>query len=126
MTGFPVPVLRFDRTEERTDPDGTAYVAYILAVTNWDEFDPAVFSLAPDLEPCGRNQDASRTWVDIIDADAEQRLSGFCGLDSPDDLLGIWFAVKQGDPAPSSVYVQLTDRQETRMVESNVVHLDDR
>jgi hypothetical protein len=119
---LPVAVLRFDGIEAVAASDGTPITRYLLSVTNWQDFDEELFAPAPELEPCGTNEDASRTWVDIIDAETEDRLYGFCALDAPEALQGIWFGLEGDVAPPGGVYVVLTDRLEGRTSQSNVVH----
>jgi hypothetical protein len=118
---LPVPVLVAEGTEDYDDAFGDPYTRYELTVTNWADYPPELFAAEPDLEPCGLNDSASRTWVDIINADIEDRIYGFCGLAEPQDLTGIWFAVPRGTAPPSRVYVNLWDRLYERSIESNSV-----
>ena len=120
---LPVPVLTFVGTEDDVGSDGIPYTRYALAVTNWADYPEELFAAEPDLEPCGFNTSASRTWVDIIDTGTEDRIYGFCGLTDPEDLTGIWFAVARGTQPPSGVAVTLWDRLYERYTESNTVRL---
>jgi hypothetical protein len=118
---LPVPHLRFDGTEDYIGSDGNPYTRYDLSVANWADYPAELFAAAPDLEPCGLNGNASRTWVDIVDADIEDRIYGFCALGEPQGLTGIWFAVARGTAPPSRVYVSLWDRLYDRFADSNSV-----
>lgn len=118
---LPTPALLLEGTEEYVGSDGNPYVRYEMTVVNWDAYPGELFEPAPDLEPCGLNANASRTWVHIIDADAEDYIYGFCALGEPQDLTGIWFAVPAGTAPPSGVYVLLWDRLTDRIIESNIV-----
>jgi hypothetical protein len=84
---------------------------YRLGVDNWQEFSDDLFAPSPDLPPCGSNTNASRTWVDILDARSGARLYGFCALGSSRDLAHLWWAVIEGDPVPYEVQILLTDRR---------------
>jgi hypothetical protein len=117
---FPVPVLAAGGIEDYLGSDGTPYTRYDLSVVNWTDYPAELFAAQPDLEPCGLNSSASRTWVDIVDADHEQRIYGFCALGEPQGLTGIWFALGRGVPPPR-VYVVLWDRLYDRLTESNPV-----
>lgn len=119
--GLPVPVLVAQGTEDYVGSDGNPYTRYDLSVVNWTDYAAELFTSEPDLEPCGLNSSASRTWVDIVDADQEQRIYGFCALADPQGLSGIWFAVPGGTAPPSRVYVVLWDRLYDRSIESNPV-----
>jgi hypothetical protein len=118
---LPDPVLKGDGTEEYLDSDGDPYTRYVFSVTNWAEYPAEIFDRAPDLEPCGLNNDSSRAWVDVVDADREEPINTFCGLREPQDLTGLWFARPRGTPAPSQVYVAIWDRLTERYVASNLV-----
>jgi hypothetical protein len=113
------PVLAFTGKEER---NGFNY--YNLSVTNWQKFSPALFEAAPDLPPCGLNTSSARTWVDIYNAETNQRLYGFCAFSTPENLSKLWFAVPQGTVPPKSVYVVLHDRKTNQQYRSNSVSLE--
>ncbi|MEO7822682.1 MAG: hypothetical protein ABIS15_03665 [Gemmatimonadaceae bacterium] len=105
---IPNPVLAFTGTEIYA-VNGVTFVRYNLAVTNYQSYPAEMFVASPDLPPCGLNTSASRTWVDIYNAN-NSRIYGFCGLGSPSDLQSIWFAVALGTPPPSQVHIRLVDR----------------
>ena len=107
---LPKPQLSFDGTENFTTAAGD-FTRYRLSVVNRADFANSLFRASPDLPPCGSNTNSARTWVDIFDADTDQRIYGFCALTSSDDLDQLWFAVAQGDTAPSAIYVLLKDRR---------------
>jgi hypothetical protein len=122
-TDLPIPVLGLLGTEDYEGSDGNPYTRYILSVENLSDYRDELFEPAPDLEPCGLNTSASRTWVDIIDADTENRIYGFCALTKASDLDGIWFAVPQGAAPPTGVYIRLWDRLDGLVVESQPLRL---
>ena len=117
---FPAPVLAFTGTENYT-VQGNPFTRYKLSVTNRAVYPDSLFRPSPDLPPCGQNPDSSRTWVDIYNGDTNQRMYGFCALNSADDLDRLWFALPQGDTPPSSVYVVLRDRRCPATYTSNSV-----
>ncbi len=119
---FPAPVLAFTGAENYT-VQGNSFTRYKLSVTNRAAFPNSLFYASPDLPPCGLNANSARTWVDIHNADDDQRLYGFCALDSSDALDKLWFAVPQGSAPPSSVYVVLRDRRCGASFTSNDVAL---
>lgn len=86
-----------------------AFNRYFLSVLNLSAFPDVLFTPAPDLPPCGLNENSSRTWVRIYDSD-NNPLQGFCGLGSSESLDGIWFAWPV-DETPPDVYIVLTDRR---------------
>lgn len=118
---IPTPELVLLSGTENYEANGKSWVRYRLNVTNWRAFPPELFQSAPDLPPCGSNTEASRTWVDIYDAADGTKIYGFCGLSSPKDLNGLWFAVEQGTVPPAAVYVELIDRRESLIYRSNAV-----
>jgi len=89
---------------------GNKFTRYLLDVTNKDDYPASLFKAAPDLLPCGKNNNAARTWVNIYD-EKETYIYGFCALSSPTDLGKIWFAVPKGSTPPDKVYVMLIDRR---------------
>jgi hypothetical protein len=118
--GLPNPILSFTGSEFYS-VNNVNFVRYNLSVTNYQAYPAAMFVAAPDLPPCGLNTSASRTWVDIYDASNGSRIYGFCALGSPSDLQSIWFAEPVGTPAPSQVYIILTDRAADVTYTSNSV-----
>jgi hypothetical protein len=107
---LPDPVLTYTGSEDYIGSDGNEYTRYNLEVTNSGDFPNELFAPSPHLPPCGLNLEASRTWVDIYD-DTDNRLYGFCALNSSDGLKSIWFARLKGTQPPQSVYVTLDDRE---------------
>ena len=106
---LPLPILAVTGTEDY-EASGREWTRYQLDVTNRSAFPDALFETAPDLPPCGNNDDASRTWVDIYSADGS-RIYGFCALGSSDSLNSLWFAVPRGEAPPDRVYIILEDRR---------------
>ncbi len=90
--------------------DTGLYVRYRLNVLNYLEFPDELFEPAPDLPPCGLNDSASRTWVDVYDPE-DNLLQRFCAFGSAADLNLTWFALPYGTPPPDSVYITLWDRR---------------
>ena len=88
---------------------GNDFVRYFLSVTNRDQFPDALFAAAPNLDPCGLNTNAARSWAWIVDQD-DNYVYGFCALSSAEDLDGLWFAVPDGDLPPAGVRVLIWDR----------------
>ena len=119
-TSIPIPKLVLSGTESYT-AGGKQWVRYRLSIENWATFPAELFEPAPDLPPCGLNQNASRTWVEIYDAKGDKYIYGFCALSSPKALTSIWFAVEQGISPPNAVYVLLKDRRHGATYRSNEV-----
>ena len=80
-----VPALVTAGTQDYDDAFGNPFTRYDLTVTNWADYAAELFETDAALEPCGPDENGSRTWVDIVDADADERIYGFCALTSPLD-----------------------------------------
>jgi hypothetical protein len=110
---------QFDGTEQWVA--GKQWVRYKLSVVNRASYSADLFTPAPYLAPCGKNTNASRAWVDIFDGQHPyNRLYGFCGLSSPEDLGKLWFALPKDGKPLSSVYITLTDRLTDRRMKETV------
>jgi len=107
---LPEPVLSFKGTTKYS-VGSKNYIRYNLQINNWSSYPNLLFEPAPHLPVCGLNTNSSRTWVNIYNGSTGQRLYGFCGLDSNDDLTKLWFSIPEGSSAPSSVYVVIDDRE---------------
>ncbi len=113
---IPNPILAFvDASFE------SGFVQYNLTVTNYASYPAEMFVPRSDLPPCGLNTSASRTWVEIFNASTNAYIYGFCAFGSPSDLQTIWYAIPTGQPAPSEVYIKLTDRATSLVYQSNNV-----
>ena len=119
---LPAPKVVFTGREAYSTSAGR-WVRHSLDVTNWQSYHPTLFAQAPHLPACGRNTKASRTWVDIYDADSGRRVYGYCALNKPEGLRNMGFAVRSGEQAPSQIYVRMTDRQTGRVVTSSAVRI---
>lgn len=115
---IPNPVLYLLRSET-FQQGGKTYIRYSYDVLNKDEYPAAMFAASPNLPPCGKNTNASRTWIDFFDQSGK-RLYGFCALAKPGDLNGIYFALEEGIVPPSWVYIEMTDRQTNTKYKSNL------
>jgi len=118
---IPNPEIRLIGTEAYSTASGK-FIRYRLDVSNKASFPEDLFIASPGLPPCGKNANASRSWVDVFDAKGT-RLYGFCALGSPADLGAVWFAVPEGAPPPSSAYIEIWDRLTNRRYRSNPVVL---
>ena len=99
------PVLAAAGTRDYS-ANGGDWTGYEFSVVNWYQFPKELFASAADLPACGASEAASRTWVEIWDAEYDARLYGFCGLHDPATDL----AVPRGEAPPASVYVTFIDR----------------
>ncbi len=115
---LPNPALYLMGTEV-FQTGGKQWIRYKYDVLNKADYPTALFAAAPALPPCGKNTNASRTWLDIFDSRGN-RLNEFCALGKPDDLTGIWFALQEDVIPPSYVYIELVDRQTNTKYKSNL------
>ena len=116
FANLPAPQLLL----ESTTINGS-FVQFQFDVPNFAEFPAALFEPAPDLEACGLNTSASRTWVDIYDGNGI-RLHGFCAFSSPSDLNALLLTTPV-DQRPAEVYFTLTDRRCNIVYTSNRISL---
>lgn len=117
---LPNPKLVFEG-KENYEANGQKWTRYKLSVVNRNAYPAALFKASPQLPPCGSNNSASRTWVDIIDSQSGDRIYGFCALGTPANLDNLWFAVKQGQSPPKCVHIVMTDRLLKKTYTSNRV-----
>jgi hypothetical protein len=117
-TGSPDPIL-YLRGIEAYNVRGTDFIRYQYDVMNKSAYPASLFTAAPNLPPCGNNNNSSRTWVNIFDKSGD-RLYGFCALGSPSDLGSIWFALPEGEVPPSWIYIEMEDRQTNTVYRSNL------
>lgn len=118
---LPNPNIELLNTEAYSTSEGK-FIRYRFDVPNKTSFPADLFIASPGLPPCGTNANASRSWVDVFDAKGT-RLYGFCALGSPAELDSIWFAVPEGAPPPSAVYIEIWDRLTNKRYRSNQVAL---
>jgi len=109
---FPNPIIKFDHK----DAQGRIYIP----VVNWSVYPDEMFRAAPELPPCGLNKNASRTWVEIYDADTNKRIYGFCAFGDNENLTRIWFKPSRDI---KHVYIILKDRACNRTYKSNIISL---
>jgi len=117
---LPVPQLQFIGAEAYSTASGN-FTRYKLSVSNWNDFWPDLFIPSPNLPPCGLNNEASRSWVDIYDGEGN-RIYGFCALSEPEDLTKLWFGIS-GGKVPERVKIVITDRLCDKSVESPLIRL---
>ncbi len=97
------------------------FIRWKLKVVNWPKFCNQMFAPAPNLPPCGLNNNSSRSWVDIHHGTNRSRLYGFCALKGPRGLTKLWFARRVGVRPPKSVYIKIRDRKTGVVYTSNRV-----
>jgi len=94
-------------------------VRYWLTINNSAAFPDDLFTAAPALPACGLNSNASRTWVQIYNANGDAYLYGYCAMSSLANE--VWFAAEPGDVA--SAYLALNDRECGNYHTSNTVNI---
>lgn len=117
-TNIPNPQLEFvDR--EPYDANGAKGMRFKLRVKNRASLPDVLWQQSANLPPCGENENASRTWVEIFGSPGDKRLAGFCRLNSSEDLGRLWYVIPSGEKGPPCVYLVMTDRQTGQKYESN-------
>ncbi|MCM3870808.1 MAG: hypothetical protein ND895_08970 [Pyrinomonadaceae bacterium] len=119
-SSLPNPQLAFVG-KDAYEVNGTKGTRFKLSVTNRASHPDFLWLPSANLPPCGENNNASRTWVEIFGSPGDKRLYGFCALRSSDDLDSLWFAVPSGEKGPPCVYIVMTDRRTGKKYTSNRV-----
>lgn len=115
---LPLPQLEFvDR--EPYDANGAKGMRFKLRVKNRASLPDSLWHPSANLPPCGKSENASRTWVEIFGSPGDERLAGFCRLNSSEDLGRLWYVIPSGEKGPPCVYLVMTDRQTGQKYESN-------
>jgi hypothetical protein len=118
---LPDPLLTFDRVETDGDLD-----RYWFSVSNYAAYPDALFWMTNYYLPCGANDTPSRSWVDFFEdtgGDIDQRIYGFCALESASGMQSIWFTVDAGAAPPPAVYIAIEDRACEQRYVSNTISL---
>lgn len=120
---LPNPMIYLTGTE-LYETGGKQWKRYKYTVFNAEEYPKELFAAAPDLPPCGANNNASRTWVDVYQQDGK-RLNSFCAFGKPGDLSSLWFALEVDALPPSWIYIELNDRKTNQKYKSNLAETTD-
>ncbi|MGH9967851.1 MAG: hypothetical protein ACREBG_08500 [Pyrinomonadaceae bacterium] len=105
--------------QEIFETGGKSFTRYRFAVDNYNVYPNELFAPSPSLPPCGTNNNASRSWVDVFDSTGK-RLYGFCALKDHDGLNQLWFAGEADVVPPSWIYIEINDRQTGTKYKSNL------
>jgi len=119
---LPRPVLVLTEKKDY-ESNGKEKTLYRLDVENKADFPAEMFEPAPDLPPCGRNANSSRTWVNIYGENGKQ-IYGFCALKSPDELSTLAFTVPRGT-ALDKIYIIIIDRKLKKKIKSKSISVDE-
>ena len=123
-TDMPTPKLKFVERQENTE-NGRRYTVFRLTVDNWEKYPEELFEPAPNLPPCGKNTNASRTWIDIYDQKGK-RIYGFCAIKSARELLNtLAFSIPEGAIPPEKVFIVIFDRARKKFYKSKKVSVTD-
>lgn len=117
---IPDPELEFVEKLEHIE-NGRRSTTFRLTVNNWEKFPEELFEPAPNLPPCGRNNNASRTWIEIYNQN-EKRIYGFCAIKSAKELLNnLAFSIPEGKTPPEKVFIVIFDREKKTFYKSKKV-----
>jgi len=119
---LPKPKLGFVRVEEFVN-NGQPMRMYEIEIVNRVEFANELFTASPDLPPCGKNANASRTWINIY-INNNSRIYGHCGISSNEELSSLKFNVP-ADTKITRIAVDFVDRREGKIVRSNRIDVED-
>ncbi|MEO6465277.1 MAG: hypothetical protein ABIP00_06925 [Pyrinomonadaceae bacterium] len=95
-----------------------AVKVYEIEVVNRAEISDEFFIAAPVLPPCGKNTNASRTWINLYD-EKSVRIYGWCGINSNGELASLRFMMQATDTPPKKIFIDLVDRAEGIVLRSN-------
>ncbi|HTH37706.1 MAG TPA: hypothetical protein VL572_07055 [Pyrinomonadaceae bacterium] len=119
---LPKPKLALVRVDDAVS-SGRRFRMYTIEILNRSEFADELFAPSPDLPPCGRNADSSRTWINIY-IDDGTRIYGHCGIRTNAELSSLKFNIPADTKQPSRIYIDLVDRREGKVVRSNKVDVE--
>lgn len=115
---IPRPIIEFAGAGTY-EAHGKTWVRHRYTVRNWTKYPAELFVVAPKLPPCGKNPNASRSWVEVYDS-TDKRLYGFCAILDPQKLQCLWFATELGSPPPRKIYIEVVDRAANKKYRSNL------
>ena len=120
---MPNPKLKFIRAKDIVVDNGLRFRMYEIELVNRAEFPNELFVMAPDLPPCGRNANASRTLITVYNEKGD-RIFGHCAVHSNEKLSSLMILVQAEAKQPTKVFVELNDRQENKTVRSNTIDVE--
>ncbi len=84
-------------------------IRYTVDVVNKGAYPRELFDPAPDLPPCGLNNNSSRSWVSIYDQN-DTYLSGYCVILEPQSLYPLYFTLPESSTV-EHFYLTIDDRR---------------
>ena len=120
---LPNPKLKFIRAKDVVLDSGMRFRMYEIEVVNRAEFPNELFVMAPELPPCGRNTNASRTLITVYNEKGD-RIFGNCAVNSNEKLKALMIMVAADAKQPTKVFVDFNDRQENKTVRSDPVDVE--
>jgi len=117
---LPKPDLRFVRADDVVS-NGHRMRMYTIEIVNRSEFADELFAASPDLPPCAKNTNSSRTWINIYIDD--RRIYGHCAISSNSELSSLKFNVP-ADIKVTKISVDFVDRREGKVVRSNTIDVE--
>src|SRR5215207_553117 len=105
---MPKPQLRLVNSTDAV-ANGNAIRLYEIEIVNRADISDELFIAAPALPPCGRNNDSSRTWINIYN-EKSVRLYSWCAIRLNGELASLKLAVAATDPQPRKIFIDLIDR----------------
>ena len=118
---LPKPKFGFVRVSEHVN-DGVAYRMYAVEVANRGKYDNDLFVPSPKLPPCGRNANASRTWLNIYNGNGT-RIYGWCAINANGELASLKFNIPSANPQPRSLFTEFIDRHTRKISRSKTIKL---
>lgn len=119
---LPKPEIRLVGVADEVN-NGFAVKAYEIEVVNRAEYSNELFLETNVLPPCGKNPNASRTWVNLY-ADRGAKIYGWCVIKDNGELASLRFNVAAGAPQPKKIFIDIIDRFEMKLARSNAIKIE--
>ncbi len=119
---LPKPDLRILNVSDEVN-NGHPVKLYEIEVVNRYAFPDELFTASPSLPPCGKNPNASRTWVNIYNKKGK-RLYGFCAITANSELSSMKFMIPESVTQPKVIFIDLVDRLKGKVLRSNKVDVE--
>jgi hypothetical protein len=120
--GLPRPEIRLVGVADAVN-NGYPVKAYEIEVVNRGEYSDDLFLQTAVLPPCGKNPNASRTWINLY-VDRGARIQGWCVIKDSGELASLRFNIAARAPQPKTIFIDLVDRFEGIVVRSNKIKIE--